>query len=65
MGVEKTFSCHTYSKRKKIKLVALEFTDYAFVWWDDHMQKERVRYHYHLGGNEDNHEETVHSILLP
>ncbi|KAL2225724.1 UNVERIFIED_CONTAM: Transposon Ty3-I Gag-Pol polyprotein [Sesamum indicum] len=27
---------------KKVKLAALEFTDYALVWWDQ-MQKERVR----------------------
>ncbi|KAL0367267.1 UNVERIFIED_CONTAM: hypothetical protein Sradi_3616800 [Sesamum radiatum] len=42
MHVEQIFSCHNYSENKEVKLAALEFTDYALVWWD-HMQKERVR----------------------
>ncbi|KAL2224880.1 UNVERIFIED_CONTAM: hypothetical protein Sindi_3121700 [Sesamum indicum] len=42
MRVEQIFSCHNYSDSKKVKLAALEFTDYALVWWDQ-MQKERVR----------------------
>ncbi|KAL0462366.1 UNVERIFIED_CONTAM: Transposon Ty3-G Gag-Pol polyprotein [Sesamum latifolium] len=42
MHVEQMFSCHNYSENKKLKLTALEFTDYALVWWDQ-MQKERVR----------------------
>ncbi|KAL0286504.1 UNVERIFIED_CONTAM: hypothetical protein Scaly_2792100 [Sesamum calycinum] len=33
MRVEKIFSCHNYSESKKVKLTALEFTDYALVWW--------------------------------
>jgi hypothetical protein len=28
------FDIHKYSKEKKIKLVIVEFTDYAMVWWD-------------------------------
>lgn len=32
--VEGVFECHNYSKRKKVKLAALEFTDYATLWWD-------------------------------
>ncbi|KAL2246177.1 UNVERIFIED_CONTAM: Transposon Ty3-G Gag-Pol polyprotein [Sesamum indicum] len=46
MRVEQIFSCHNYWESKKVKLAALEFTNYALVWWDQ-MQKERVR-------NEDN-----------
>ncbi|KAL0411329.1 UNVERIFIED_CONTAM: hypothetical protein Slati_3722600 [Sesamum latifolium] len=42
MRVEQIFSCHNYLKNKKVKLAALEFTDYALVWWDQ-MQKERTR----------------------
>ncbi|KAL0375512.1 UNVERIFIED_CONTAM: Transposon Ty3-G Gag-Pol polyprotein [Sesamum radiatum] len=42
MRVEQIFSCHNYSENKKVKLAALEFTDYALVWWDQ-MQKERIR----------------------
>ncbi|KAL0412048.1 UNVERIFIED_CONTAM: hypothetical protein Slati_3794500 [Sesamum latifolium] len=34
MRVEQIFSCLNYSKNKKVKLAALEFTDYALVWWD-------------------------------
>ena len=28
------FDCHEYSELKKVKLAAIEFTDYAIVWWD-------------------------------
>ena len=32
--VELVFDCHNYSEEKKVKLAAVEFTDYAIVWWD-------------------------------
>ena len=32
--VKMVFDCHYYSEEKKIKPVALEFTDYAIIWWD-------------------------------
>ncbi|GLU09579.1 hypothetical protein SLE2022_264310 [Rubroshorea leprosula] len=32
--VELVFDCHNYSKEKKVKLAAVEFIDYAMVWWD-------------------------------
>ncbi|KAK0587545.1 hypothetical protein LWI29_024676 [Acer saccharum] len=32
--IELVFDCHEYSKLKKVKLAAIEFTDYAIVWWD-------------------------------
>jgi hypothetical protein len=32
--MEMVFDCHNYSEIKKVKLVAIEFTDYAIVWWD-------------------------------
>ncbi|KAK0572561.1 hypothetical protein LWI29_033492 [Acer saccharum] len=32
--VELVFDCHEYSELKKVKLAAIEFTDYAIVWWD-------------------------------
>ncbi|KAH9705016.1 Endonuclease [Citrus sinensis] len=32
--VELVFDCHNYSKEKKVKLAAVEFTDYAIIWWD-------------------------------
>lgn len=31
--IDQIFGCHNYSEEKKIKL-ALEFIDYASVWWD-------------------------------
>ena len=32
--MELVFDCHNYSKLKKVKLTATEFSDYAIVWWD-------------------------------
>ncbi|KAL4364294.1 hypothetical protein GQ457_04G020430 [Hibiscus cannabinus] len=32
--VELVFECHKYSEKKKVKLVAIEFSDYAIIWWD-------------------------------
>ena len=32
--VELVFDCHNYSELKKVKLAAIEFFDYAIVWWD-------------------------------
>ncbi|XP_062113069.1 uncharacterized protein LOC133824216 [Humulus lupulus] len=32
--IELVFDCHNYSELKKVKLAAIEFTDYAIIWWD-------------------------------
>ena len=40
--MEIVFDCHNYSEIKKVKLAAIEFTDYAIVWWDQ-LLKERRR----------------------
>ena len=40
--MEMVFNCHNYSEIKKVKLTAIEFTDYAIVWWDQ-LLKERRR----------------------
>ncbi|KAM6542875.1 hypothetical protein CsatB_007322 [Cannabis sativa] len=32
--MEMVFDCHNYSEIKQVKLAAIEFTDYAIVWWD-------------------------------
>ena len=32
--MELVFDCHNYSKLKKVKLAAIEFSDYAIIWWD-------------------------------
>ncbi|RDY00577.1 hypothetical protein CR513_16213, partial [Mucuna pruriens] len=32
--VEHVFDCHNYSEEKKVKLVVVEFTDYASIWCD-------------------------------
>ncbi|PKI63647.1 hypothetical protein CRG98_015965 [Punica granatum] len=42
--VELVFDCHNYLEEKKVKLVAVEFIDYAIVWWDK-LVKERIRNH--------------------
>ncbi|KAH9716908.1 Endonuclease [Citrus sinensis] len=31
---ELVFGCHNYSEEKKVKLAAVEFTNYAIIWWD-------------------------------
>ena len=33
-NVELVFYCHNYFENKKVKLDAIEFSDYAIVWWD-------------------------------
>ena len=30
--VELIFDCHNYSEEKKVKLVVIEFIDYAIIW---------------------------------
>jgi len=32
--MELVFDYHNYFEDKKVKLVAVEFTDYAIIWWD-------------------------------
>ena len=39
--VEMVFYCHNYSKNKKVKLVVIEFSDYAIVWWDQLVLNKR------------------------
>ena len=39
--VELMFDCHTYSDLKKVKLAAIEFSDYALVWWDQLVTSRR------------------------
>ncbi|XP_019431653.1 PREDICTED: uncharacterized protein LOC109338795 [Lupinus angustifolius] len=42
LKIEQVFECHNYSEEKKVKVAALEFKEYAMVWWDQ-FQKERRR----------------------
>ncbi|XP_057811643.1 uncharacterized protein LOC131025875, partial [Salvia miltiorrhiza] len=39
--VELMFDCHNYSELKKVKLAAIEFSDYALVWWDQMVTSRR------------------------
>ena len=39
--VELVFDCHNYSEMKKVKLAAIEFSDYAIVWWDQLVMNRR------------------------
>ena len=32
--VELIFYCHCYFKKKKVKLLVIEFIDYAIILWD-------------------------------
>ncbi|KAH9769547.1 hypothetical protein KPL71_012041 [Citrus sinensis] len=32
--VELVFDCHNYSEEKNVKLAAIEFTNFAIIWWD-------------------------------
>jgi len=35
--VDWIFEYHNYSKAKKVKLVVIEFTNYALIWWDQNV----------------------------
>ena len=39
--IELVFDCHNYSESKKVKLAAIEFSDYAIVWWDQLVTSRR------------------------
>ena len=39
--VDWIFDCHNYSKAKKVKLIVIEFTDYALIWWDQNVISRR------------------------
>ena len=39
--VELVFDCHNYSENKKVKLVVIEFSYYAIVWWDQLVLNKR------------------------
>jgi len=43
MKIEQLFACYNYTKEKKLKVIAMEFTDYALIWWNQ-LQKEKARY---------------------
>ena len=64
--VEFVFDSHNYSEAKKVKLAAIEFSDYAIVWWDQLMISRRRNGETgeQLGGNEDIDEEEVCSKSL-
>ncbi|KAA3480706.1 mutant gag-pol polyprotein [Gossypium australe] len=32
--IELVFECYNYSESKKVKLVAIDFSDYTMIWWD-------------------------------
>ncbi|KAK3189530.1 hypothetical protein Dsin_029091 [Dipteronia sinensis] len=39
--IKLVFDCHDYSELNKVKLAAIEFTDYAIVWWDQLIVSKR------------------------
>jgi hypothetical protein len=38
---ELTFACHNYSEEKKMKVVVIEFIDYAIIWWHQLVTNKR------------------------
>lgn len=42
--IELIYDCHNNSKEKKLKIAAIEFTDYTIIWWDQLVtKKEGIR----------------------
>ncbi|XP_071912327.1 uncharacterized protein [Coffea arabica] len=39
--IELIFDCNHYTEPQKVKLAAIEFTDYAAIWWDQLRIKQR------------------------
>src|SRR5262249_41922635 len=39
--VDLIFECHNFTEEKKVKLAAVEFTDYALIWWDQLVTSRR------------------------
>ena len=37
------FDCHNYFENKKVRLVAIEFSNYAIVWWDQLVLNRRMK----------------------
>ena len=42
--MEFIFEYHNYSEEKKVKLVVIDFTDYAIIWWDQLVMNRRRNY---------------------
>ncbi|XP_019423019.1 PREDICTED: uncharacterized protein LOC109332490 [Lupinus angustifolius] len=42
LKMEQVFECSSYQESKKVKVAALEFKEYALIWWDQ-LNKERRR----------------------
>ena len=47
------FDCHNYLELKKVKLVIIEFSDYAIVWWDQLVLNRRRNKEYPIKTWED------------
>ena len=43
MKIKQLFACHNYTEDKKMKVVAMEFTDYTLIWWNQ-LQMKIARY---------------------
>ena len=39
--VDWIFDCHNYSEAKKVKLVVIEFMEYALIWWGQNVISRR------------------------
>ena len=43
MKIKQLFACHNYTEDKKMKMAAMEFIEYALIWWNQ-LQRKRARY---------------------
>ena len=42
--MEFIFEYHNYSEEKKVKLVVIDFADYAIIWWNKLVMNRRRNY---------------------
>ena len=42
MKIQHVFSCNDYIEEQKVELAAIEFLDYALIWWNKN-QREMMR----------------------
>jgi len=42
LKIEHVFSCNNYSEEQKVRLGAVEFSDYDLIWWNK-LQRGRIR----------------------
>src|SRR5215471_4489466 len=64
LKIEQVFACHNYTEDKKVKVAAMEFTNYALIWWDQ-LQKERQKYEEPLVDTWQEMKRLMHRRFIP